>query len=178
MRRSINYTMSLLAVAMLAGCNAMSPVTPTQGNGPPLNSNRVVSPAAHGFAESHRSKNIENLKGGGGGEAYSCSIVLLITGKAVGTFRGAFTGSGFFRVCAMQPGFTGSFAIASGSNRITGSFNGSEQGECGRIGCVDGGKLTYQATLEPGGKTFAGNGEGALRLFGSKAAMHLTLQSM
>jgi hypothetical protein len=78
----------------------------------------------------------------------------------------------------MQPGFGGSFAITSGANTITGSFSGAAQGDCGRGGCGDGGKLTYTATLEPYGKTFSGNGYGSLRLFPKTASMYLVLRSI
>lgn len=177
MRRSMKCAVTLAAVVTLAGCNGAAPMTPARGNALTPSSSWVVRPASRGFTESHRRKNVENLAGGGGGARYSCTIVLTVSGNAVGPYRGTFTGGGSFDVCS-RPGFSGSFALTSGSNHITGSFNGSGQGGCGRSGCVDEGKLTYEATLQPGGKTFAGNGKGALRLFGSRAATQLTLHSM
>lgn len=151
-----------ICVALLAGCTSAANVAPAQGGGLVPNWNGATRAVAHGFTELHRSKKSEKLtstSGSNGG--LGCIISILVGGKAAGTYTGTFTGNGEFSPCPRHPGFGGGFAITSGTNKITGSFFGAGQGGCGRVGCNDGGKLTYKATLEPGGKTFSGKGNGA-----------------
>jgi hypothetical protein len=168
-------------VALLAGCNGATNVTPTQSAEFAPNVTRGVITVAHGFTELQGGKNKEHLKSSNGTSGRSgCIEIVNASGKAAGAYPGTFTGFAGFNVCPTGPGgFSGSFTITSGANTITGSFSGAGKGNCGRGGCGDEGNLTYKATLEPSGKTFSGRGAGA---FGygrpSSAGMDLTLHSM
>jgi hypothetical protein len=168
------------AVALLAGCNSgAGNDTPSQGGRLGPDSNGATRTVAHGFTELQRCKNCEKLTStSGSGNVVGCSANVIVSGQAVGAYPGTFTGGGQFGLCNSGPLFGGSFAITSGANKITGSFFGEGQGSCGRGGCFDGGKLTYKATLEPGGKTFSGNGSGEIVVRGTAGSMELTLHSM
>jgi hypothetical protein len=178
-----------VAVAMLAGCNGTANVTPAQGAGLAPNGTRAVQSVALGFTGLRRCqsgcrKKIERLTStsGSGRSGSTCFIEIGASGKAIGPYPGTFTGGGGFYVsnwpCNKRYGFGGSFVITSGANTITGSFSGPGIGGCGRAGCGAGGNLTYNATVEPGGKTFSGKGYGSLRDYRGEASMALILRSM
>jgi hypothetical protein len=166
-------------VALLAGCNGATNVTPTQSAEFAPNVTRGVITVAHGVTELHRGKNSEHLKSSSGsGGRSGCLEIVNASGKAGGAYPGTFTGFAGFNVCPTGgAGFSGSFTITSGANTITGSFSGAGKGGCGRGGCGDKGNLTYKATLEPSGKTFSGRGAGAFG-YHLPGGMELTLRSM
>jgi hypothetical protein len=169
------------AIAALAGCGGASNVAPTQESGQVPNLTQAVRTVAPGVTElRHHKKTEEQLKstsGSSGGA--SCYESVSVSGEAWGPYRGTFTGSGHYGICRSDPFFWGSFVITSGANTITGSFSGPGQGECGRGGCSDGGKMTYTATVEPGGKAFSGRGNAEMHDYpDSTGSLNVTLNSM
>ncbi len=176
-----------IAATILAACNNAAGFTPAPRNAFPPNSNRPFHSVTHGLLILNYKKKHENLESTGGSGQGSCSSISInVTGRAKGTYAGTFTGSGeaFGRWCGSGPheiSFAGTFDITSGANRITGSFGGGGGGTggCGRGGCAVGGKLTYTATLYPGGKTFSGYGVGSLRVLpDDHGEMQLFLKAM
>jgi hypothetical protein len=175
-RFASNAVAVFIASAILVGCSNGANVTPSQGGGLGSNSSWAAPSVAHGVSEPNiitdREKLISTTGSGSGG---GCSVSIKVSGKARGPYHGKFTGNAEFAPCNPYQ-FSGAFVITSGSNTITGSFSGTGQSSCGRGGCVFGGKMTYTATLKPGGKKFAGKGQAAGKLFGSVASMDVYLQ--
>jgi hypothetical protein len=159
-----------VAVVVLAGCSGATNVTPAPGNGLSSNSSRSLRATAYGSKPLKHEKHMEGLSGNGTGQG-SCSVVNVnVQGKAKGPYPGTFTGNGLafghWCVGSHQIRFGGTFNVTSGTNAISGSFSSVYPaiGDCGgrQGGCSVGGKLTYTATIEPGGKTFSGQGQGGL----------------
>ena len=176
-RLASNAVALLIASVLFAGCSSATNVTPSQGGALGPNSNWAAPGLAHRVTEPNIITNREVLtstsgSGGGGG----CAAGVTVSGKARGPYHGTFTGSAGFGTCENDPGFSGEFVITSGANTITGSFSGMGQGSCGRGGCGNGGKMTYTATLEPGGKTFSGKGHAGMSVFDGAGRMDLYLQ--
>ena len=172
-----NAVALFVASVFFASCNSATNVTPSQGAGLRPNSNWAAPGVAHRVTEPNiitdREKLISTSGSGGGGGCGGASVT--VSGKARGPYHGTFTGGAQFGTCGVSP-FFGSFVITSGANTITGSFSGMGQGSCGRGGCGNGGKMTYTATLEPGGKTFSGKGHAGMSVFGTGGRMDLYLQ--
>jgi hypothetical protein len=175
-----------LAVVILAGCSGVANVSPAQGNGLSPNSSRSLRAIAYESKPLKYHRHTESLSGNGTGQG-SCSVINVdVQGKARGPDPGTFTGNGqaFGHWClgSHQISFVGTFDITSGTNTISGSFSSvyPAMGGCGgrQGGCSVGGKLTYTATIEPGGKTFSGQGMGGLSTSrGGNGAMNLTMGS-
>jgi hypothetical protein len=191
--KSSQYALSIcVAVVMLVGCNSATNVTPPQGNGALLNPGRELHAIPYGLGalKPHR---YERLNGSGFANGSCSSIgVGYAKGSARGPYRGTFTGAGkaYGNWCGrrQQGSFSGIFTITSGSNTISGTFDGDiKHGGCSRVPrgrggyeCGVEGPLTYSATVEPGGKTLSGKGSGFL--YGnedySDGGMRLTLRHM
>jgi hypothetical protein len=180
---SARFVFSMCAVvAMLAGCNNAATVL-TRGSDVAPDVTAAASSVAHRVTDLHDRKNREELRSTGGGGGGSCPFSIGVSGDAAGAFPGTFTGDGSFHVKGglCTGGFGGSFTITSGTNTISGLFSGKGRSGCNRQACYQKGELTYSATLEPGGKIFAGAGHGELYLShgrGGAAFMKLTLDSM
>ena len=156
------------AIALLAGCNSSSD--------PP----QSIPAVARGFTTSHDGKNREELVSTSGtGHVHFCGMQICafdvtVSGNAHGVYPGTFTGGGSFA----GGHFVGGFTITSGTNTITGSFDGKGYGGCRGSWCHVGGNVTYKATLEPGGKTFSGAGSASMTVFPNHmATMDVSLKS-
>ena len=89
-------------VALLAGCNGATNVTPTQSAEFAPNVTRGVITVAHGVTELHRGKNSEHLKSSSGsGGRSGCLEIVNASGKAGGAYPGTFTGFAGFNVCPL-----------------------------------------------------------------------------
>jgi hypothetical protein len=79
-------------VAILAGCNSATNVTPAQGNGLSLNTSRALRPIVYGL-DAKRHRRLEQVDGSGTGSG-SCSFIgVNVKGKAAVPYPGTFTGS-------------------------------------------------------------------------------------
>jgi hypothetical protein len=191
-------------ITLLAGCNGagsqqLAPVapmqhtsatnvTPPQGNGVSLNSSQALHTAAYGSeALKRRHHHAERLNGSGLGLGGCNNIFVNVTGKAVGPYPGTFAGQGDAQPgCGMaQRSFSGSFTITSGSNTISGTFDGDvKSGGCdgmlrgGGYECWAVGPLTYTATVAPGGETLSGKGNGRIAVGSDVGEMGLALNHM
>ncbi len=173
-----NAVAFFVASAFLAGCSAAN-VTPSQGVA--ANSNWAAPGVAHRVTEPDIIRNREILestsgRGGEGGCDSRPPTWVFVSGKARGPYPGKFSGCGAFSINRSFASFGGSFTITSGANTITGSFSGMGQGGCGRGGCGASGKMTYTATLEPGGKILSGKGHALMSVSGTGGRMDLFLQ--
>ncbi|MGA8099021.1 MAG: hypothetical protein WB810_10210 [Candidatus Cybelea sp.] len=130
-----------------------------------------------------RRHHTERLNGSGIGLGSCGNIFVNVTGKAVGPYPGTFTGQGDAHGCMAQGSSSGSFTITSGSNTISGTFDGDiKYSGCDARGggheCWAGGPLTYAATVEPGGKTLSGKGNGRIEAGSDGGEMGLALNHM
>ena len=173
-----NAVAFFIASVLLASCSSAGNVTPsqavpTQGSGLAPNGTPVLGNSLEILASTSASS-------GGSG----CTVTVTASGNAQGPYRGTFTSFGRFNACyapatVLPAAYSGNFTISSGSYMIAGSFSGTGKGGCNAQSCGDGGKLTYDAVREPGGKAFSGSGTGGMyEGFGQGWTMALVLKSM